>query len=240
MRTHPTQTIGDIVAADYRTAAVFERFGLDFCCGGKRTLNDVCQQQTIDAEALLHALDHLPGGEGVPEDTAGVWPLDTLMEHIVSRHHWYVRAAIPILTTHTAKIADVHGERSPELPNVARRFAQMAGGLTLHMAKEEQILFPYIRSLVEADRAGRRIPPSPFGTVHNPIRMMEAEHEEAGDEMRLIRELTDRYALPDFACATYRACFEELQEFERDLHRHVHLENNILFPRAIRLEEQLA
>ena len=240
MHTQSNKTIGDIVAADWRTAAVFERFGLDFCCGGKRTLNDVCQQQTIDAGALLHALNDLPGGEGVPDDTAGAWPLDTLMEHIVSRHQSYVRAAIPTLTAHTAKIAAVHGERSPELPNVARVFAQTAGGLTLHMAKEEQILFPYIRSLVEADRAGRRMPPSPFGTVHNPIRMMEAEHEEAGAAMRLIRELTHGCALPDFACATYRACFEELQEFERDLHHHVHLENNILFPRAISLEEQLA
>jgi regulator of cell morphogenesis and NO signaling len=239
MRIHPNETIGGIVAADYRAAAVFERFGLDFCCGGKQTLNEVCQQPAVDAGALLHALDELPG-EGASADAAAAWPLDTLIEHILARHHAYVRSAIPILTTHTAKIAAVHGERSPELLSVARQFAAVAEGLTLHMAKEEQILFPYIRSLVEADRAGQRIAPSPFGTVHNPIRMMEAEHEEAGDDMRAIRELTQGYALPAFACATYRACFEELQEFEWDLHRHVHLENNVLFPRAIRLEEGLS
>jgi regulator of cell morphogenesis and NO signaling len=108
------------------------------------------------------------------------------------------------------------------------------------MMKEEEILFPYIRSLIEAERTGRRIPPSPFGTVYNPIRMMEAEHQGTGGEMRLIRELTRDYALPDYACATYRVCFEELREFERDLHLHVHLENNVLFPRAIRLEAQLS
>jgi len=240
MRIHPNETIGDIVAADYRAAAIFERFGLDFCCGGKRTLNEVCQQPTVDIGALLRALDELPGGEGVPEDPAAAWPLDTLVEHILSRHHAYVKSAIPTLAAHTARIAAVHGGRSPELPGLVRQFAAVADGLTLHMAKEEQILFPYIRSLVDAGRAGRRIGSSPFGTVHNPIRMMEAEHEEAGDEMRLIRELTRDYALPDFACATYRACFDELQEFERDLHRHVHLENNILFPAAIRLEERLS
>ena len=238
MRIQPHDTIGDIVAADYRAAAVFERFGLDFCCGGRQTLNDVCQQPAIDAAALLGALDELSGEDVAADDVAG-WPLDWLVDYILSRHHAYMRAAIPTIAAHTAKIAVVHGDRSPELHEVARVFGNIASGLRLHMMKEEEILFPYIRSLVETERAGRRVEPSPFGTVHNPIRMMEAEHQEAGHELQRLRELTRGYALPDFACTTYRACFEELQDFERDLHRHVHLENNVLFPRAIALESAL-
>lgn len=240
MTTQLHDTIGDIVAADYRAAAVFERFGIDFCCGGRRTLHEVCEAQAIDAGALLHALSALPPSERLAGQPDAEWALDALIDHIVSRHHAYLRAMIPVLRARTVKLAEVHGERSPRLRLVARHFADFAADMKLHMAKEEQILFPYIRSLVEADRTGRRIAPSPFGTVCNPIRMMEDEHQDAGDHLRLIRQATGGYHLPDFACATYRACFEELQEFERDLHQHVHLENNVLFPAAIRLEERLS
>jgi regulator of cell morphogenesis and NO signaling len=239
MHIHPNDTIGDIVASDYRAAAVFERFGLDFCCGGRQTLGDACRQMAVDSAALLTALEGLAREPGPTEDTSA-WPLDKLVGHIVSRHHTYVKEAIPVLLAHTSKIAAVHGNRSPELHGVATRFTVVANEMARHMAKEEQILFPYIQSLVTAERAGRRIASSPFGTVQNPIRMMEAEHQDAGDEMREIRDLTHGYALPDFACATYRACFAELQEFERDLHRHVHLENNVLFPRAVKLEQRLS
>jgi regulator of cell morphogenesis and NO signaling len=239
MRVHPTDTLGDIVASDYRAAAVFEEFGLDFCCGGRQTLNEACQKPAIDAGALLRALDELPGKEGEGSDAVAEYPLDRLIDHIVIHHHTYVRSAIPVLTGQISKIVAAHGNRSPELLVLAREFAAVADGMSRHMVKEEQILFPYIRSLVEAETAGRRRISSPFGTVHNPIRMMETEHEEAGDEMRSIRELTHDYRLPEFACSTYKACFENLQQFEHDLHRHVHLENNVLFPRAIALEQQL-
>jgi regulator of cell morphogenesis and NO signaling len=237
MHTDPNETIGDIVAADYRTAEVFDRYGLDFCCGGRRTLSEACREQGVGVEDLLRSLDELATGSDPAERASTEWPLDTLIDYIVSWHHGYVKSAIPVLTAYTTKIAEVHGERSPELRRVAELFANLASELTQHMAKEEGILFPYVRSLLDAARANGRMEPSPFGTVHNPIRMLEGEHQEAGDEMRLIRELTHGYALPDFACATYRACFDKLQEFEQYLHEHVHLENNILFPAAIRLEE---
>lgn len=239
MRIHGDETIGDIVAADYRAAAVFERFGLDFCCGGRQTLDDACRQPAVDGSALLDALGELGGQDAASSDAAG-WPLDTLVAHIVTHHHAYVRAAIPVIAAHAARIAAVHGSRSPELPEVARLFEELAGGLALHMAKEEEMLFPYILALAGAEREGRRGASSPFGTIRNPIRMMEEDHEQAGDEMRAIRELTRGYAVPDFACATYRACLEELRDFERDLHRHVHLENNVLFPRAVQLEARLS
>ena len=161
------------------------------------------------------------------------------MSYIVGNHHAFVRQAMPVLLTHTKKVAGVHGDRHPELPEVARLFNEVAGEMTSHMAKEEQILFPYIVALEEASRSAGRGPSAPFGTVRNPIRMMEAEHESAGDAMARIRSLTSDYAIPDGACTTYRVSLQELEAFERDLHEHVHLENNILFPKAARLEAEM-
>jgi regulator of cell morphogenesis and NO signaling len=234
-----TQTIGDIVADDYRTAAVLERYGLDFCCGGKRTLDEACRERGVETARVAADLDALDDVSYIGLRAAD-WPLDALIDHIVTRHHRYVREAIPVLIAHSTKLERVHGERHPELAQVARLFEEIADDMTLHMAKEEEILFPYIRGLVEADRAGEPVGPSPFGTVQNPIRMMEREHEAAGDTMGRIRELTGGYQPPETACTTYRVCFQELQQFERDLHRHVHLENHVLFPGAQRLEERLA
>ncbi len=161
------------------------------------------------------------------------WPADRLIDHILTVHHAYVRSALPAIARHLAKLVDVHGGRHPELPRVAAAFDEMGGDLRQHMMKEERVLFPYIRELASASGASR---PSPFGTVANPIRMMEREHREAGDEMRLMRELTGGFTVPADGCATYRVCFDELAAFERDLHRHVHLENNVLFPKAAALE----
>jgi regulator of cell morphogenesis and NO signaling len=233
-------TIGQIVAADYRAAAVFERFGLDFCCGGKRTLGEACQEGAVDEAAVRHALDELSGTAGAGDAPSSEWPIPVLIDRIVSVHHAYVRSMLPVLLAHTEKIARVHGDRRPELHTVHRHFSAVAADLRQHMLKEEQILFPYLLSLAEAAERGQATEPSPFGTVENPIRMLEEEHQDAGYEMRLIRELTRDYVPPDFACTTYRACLAELKEFEEDLHRHVHLENNILFPAAVRLESQLA
>lgn len=233
------RTIGEIVTDDFRAAAVLERYGLDFCCGGSRTLDEACHDQGVDpahVAAELRSLATLAPHRAV---RFADWPLDALVHHILVRHHTYVRSALPVLVAHTRKIAEVHGARSPELREVAQRFAAVADEMTQHMAKEEEILFPYIRALVEAERRGTRVGGSPFGTVANPIRMMEHEHEHAGSEMHVIRELTGGYVPPDFACATYRVCLRELEEFERDLHQHVHLENNILFPAALRLEEEI-
>jgi regulator of cell morphogenesis and NO signaling len=143
-----------------------------------------------------------------------------------------------VLVNHTQKVAKVHGEAHPEMREVAHLFHEVADEMTTHMAKEEHILFPYIVALEQAKRANTSTPATPFGTVRNPIRMMEAEHESAGDAMARIRSLTSGYAIPAGACTTYRVCLQELEAFERDLHEHVHLENNILFPRAVELESE--
>jgi regulator of cell morphogenesis and NO signaling len=226
--------VGDIVAKDFRAAAVFQQFGIDFCCGGRRSIADACEMASVapaDIEAELAAL----AVTDAEDDMAG-WPLDRLADHIVSTHHAYARSALPVIRTYLAKLVDVHGVRHPELVSVLSCFDTLARNLLQHMMKEEQVLFPYVRELQTAAHSGE-LHTSPFGSIENPIRMMEREHRGAADELDTIRELTCDYSAPSDGCTTYRVCMAELQRFEDDLHRHVHLENNVLFPRAIALEQ---
>lgn len=230
-------TVGDIVAHDFRTAAVFEQFGIDFCCGGRRSFADACRTAAADPAEVERALNSLPAIHADEDDASG-WTVTRLIDHIVTTHHAYVRSALPALARYLAKLVDVHGRRHPELARVQSYFTTMSRDLEQHMMKEEQVLFVYIRGLTEHVDTDRQVN-SPFGTVANPIRMMEREHQQASDELRLIRELTSGYRVPEDGCATYSVCMSELAQFERDLHRHVHLENNILFPRALQLEERI-
>ena len=228
-----TTTVGDVVAADFRTAAIFQRFGIDFCCGGKRTLAAACRTATADPVVLCEALEALPP-KGAAVDDLTLCPLNRLTAHIVSTHHTYIRTSGPAITRYLEKLVKVHGERHPELARIERTFGQMLRELEPHMMKEEHILFPYLEELARASPEQPAV--CPFGTVQNPIRMMEHEHEEAGAQMRLIRELTDDFRPPADGCTTYKVCFAELERFEADLHRHVHLENNVLFPKAVARE----
>ena len=236
-RLDTTTAIGDIVATDFRTAGIFEQFGIDFCCGGRMSLADACRAATVDPSDVIRALDSLPPASGVDEDAAR-WPVDRLIDHIVTVHHGYVRRSMPLIAGYLAKLESVHGARHPELTRVGACFEQVSVELRQHMMKEEHVLFPYIAELAaRGDHCGRV--PSPFGTVENPIRMMEREHRDAADGLHAIRELTAGYTAPDDGCTTYQVCMAELARFERDLHRHVHLENNVLFPEAVRLESAL-
>lgn len=225
-------TVGEIVAGDVRAAGVFERFGIDFCCDGRRSLADACRAAGADPAAVEQALQAAflsePSG---PDDVTG-WPVDRLIDHIVATHHAYVRSALPTIERRLATLVDAHAARHPELRQIAASFDRLSGDLLQHMMKEEHVLFPYIRELA-GDHGSLACP---FGTVRNPIQMMEREHQEAGDELRIIRSLSNGYTVPEDGCTTYRAAFAELAQFERDLHRHVHLENNLLFPKAIKLE----
>jgi regulator of cell morphogenesis and NO signaling len=229
-----TSTVGDIVARDFRTAGVFEHFGIDFCCGGRRSVADACRAATVDPAALLRALDAVTAIDDRRDDVAA-WPADRLVEHIVETHHGYVRTALPMIARYLAKLVEVHGARHPELAEVRIAFARMSRDLAQHMIKEEQVLFPYICELAAREESCGRMQ-SPFGTVENPILMMEREHRAAADDLRAIRELTDNFTAPADGCTTYAVCLAELARFEADLHRHVHLENNVLFPAAIALE----
>jgi regulator of cell morphogenesis and NO signaling len=229
-------TLGDIVAADYRAAGVFDRFGLDFCCGGKRTFGEACAAARLDPGAVgaaLTMLDATSRSDDVPDES---WPVAELAHYIVRHHHEYVRQMLPVINGHLAKLVDAHGERHPELREIAVHFADLSGELLSHMVKEEQVLFPYVRQLAASVEHGFEPPVPVFGSVGNPIRRMEAEHRYAGDELGAIRSLTSNYAVPVDGCTTYRICYQELAAFDADLRQHIHLENNILFPHAVMLE----
>jgi len=228
-------TLGEIVTADFRAAGILERYGLDFCCRGNRTLEQSCRDAGIRSEDLLEQLEALAA---VPSDAPAFknMRIPALVDHIVAAHHAYVREALPLLLAHSKKIATVHGARHPELARVAQLVEQVAAEMTSHMMKEEQVLFPFIVQLSASADRGEPAPHAPFGTVANPIHMMEMEHESAGNAMFEIRELTDGYEVPADGCTTYAVCLQELDAFEKDLHAHVHLENNILFPKAAALE----
>ena len=230
-----TITLGEIVARDFRASAIFDRYGLDYCCGGTRTLAEGCHQRGVPVEQVASELESLePAARETPEPDAAA-----LVAHILSHHHAYVRGSIPVIQQHLGKVAAVHEVRHPELRSVYTQFAKVGAELMQHMVKEERVLFPYICAMDDAVRRNAPPPPDMFGTVQNPIRMMEIEHEEAGSGMELIRELTHGYQPPGDACGTYRMVLQELHAFEKDLHEHIHLEDNVLFPTAVELEEAI-
>jgi regulator of cell morphogenesis and NO signaling len=239
MQATPGTTIGEIVSGDYRAAAVFQKYGIDFCCGGSRTVEDACRAKQIDAAKVLGdvARETATADAAVPQ--YATWEPSALTAYIISKHHAYVRQALPTITAYTQKLVNVHGANHPELREVDRVFAGVAAEMRSHMMKEEQILFPFIAQLQSAAEQGGPAPFIPFGTVANPIHMMEEEHESAGSAMARIREITGNYQVPDDGCTTYRVGLQELERFELDLHAHVHLENNILFPKALELESEL-
>jgi regulator of cell morphogenesis and NO signaling len=232
-----TSTVGELVAADFRRAEIFERFGIDFCCSGRRRLEDACRAAGVDPTDVAREIETLP--TPAPDENDVVhWPIPQLIDHIVSVHHQYVRSALPVISQRLSKLIEVHGARHPGLQRINAYFNLLATDLLQHLRKEEFVLFPYMRDLVQLHDSCT-VKQSPFGKVENPIRMMEREHSEAGDALRIIRELTNNYTTPDDGCATYEATMAELRHFERDLHRHVHLENNLLFPAIVRLEERV-
>lgn len=237
----PNKTVGELVRDDFRTAEVFKKFNIDFCCGGKKTINEVCSDNDISIDKLSNALAETETRSGADSGkNFKDWEPDFLINYIINIHHKYVNENLPLLSEFTNKIASVHGERHPELIQIAELFQGIVSELQHHMMKEENILFPYIKTLNDTFKNGSKLTPSPFGTVRNPVRMMEMEHENAGSLLKQIRNLSDNFNLPEDACNTYTVTYKKLDEFENDLHQHIHLENNILFPRAIELEEQLS
>ncbi|SFG46357.1 iron-sulfur cluster repair di-iron protein [Pontibacter chinhatensis] len=233
------ETVGELVAKDYRKAQVFKKYGIDFCCGGKKSVKQVCAEKGISQDELEAELIALDEAEKAREVEYNKWDLGFLADYIVNTHHKYLQEAIPALYEYTTKIARVHGSRHPELLEVVKHYTNVANELEAHMPKEERVLFPYIKQLEEAKKSGVKLEPAGFGSIQNPINMMEMEHESAGGEMERIRELTNNYTLPADACATYTVAFKKLKEFEDDLFRHIHLENNILFPKAIEMEKEV-
>jgi len=235
-----TTIVGDVVARDIRSAAVFTRYHIDFCCGGRRSIEDACRAGGVNPEAVLPDLEALPPPEAPAHDFT-TWPIENVIERVVTKHHAYVRAQIPVIQGFADTLASKKADRYPLLLAMRDIWTRLAADLAHHLDKEEIILFPFIRSLAQA--AGNRhvLPPqTPFGTIQNPLGLMEVEHEAAAHDLSKLRQLSNNYQPPEEACATWRAFYAELDAFERDLHEHVHLENNVLFPAATRLEEELS
>ena len=237
--TEKDETLGELAAKDLRKAQVFKKYGLDFCCGGKKTVKEACKEKGLDVtkiEAELQQSDKTPYSRPLPYNE---WSLDFLADYIVNTHHSYVKKNLPDIKGYSDKVARVHGNRHPELLPVNQLVAEIYTEMMDHMVKEERVLFPYIKELANAKNNEQPLLSSRFGTVQNPINMMEIEHEMVAKNLIAIRELTRNYTLPEDACASYSLLYRMLDEFEDDLHLHVHLENNILFPKALAIEKQL-
>jgi regulator of cell morphogenesis and NO signaling len=230
-------TVREVAVSNPSSVRVFEKLGIDYCCGGGKSLQDVCEAKNIDLGSLLDRLN-AAGGISADPDLAS-WetaPLAKLIQHIVRRHHGYVRDEMPRLITLSEKVVARHGSGNPDLSAVADCVRRLDQDMQTHMLKEEQVLFPHIARMEHELLAGKPLPAAFFGSVKNPVSAMVDDHDAAGALLKRIRMLTNDFTLPEGACPTFRAFFSSLQEFEQDLHRHVHLENNILFPRAVKLE----
>ncbi len=236
MTTKPYPTVGEIVANYPASSRFFERLGIDYCCGGKRPLDEACAERNLDAETVLRMLDVNPleASFGHEKNWSNA-TLTELCDHIETTHHAYLKNELPRLAEIVEKVASVHGSKNPALKTVARVFEAFREELTQHMAKEEQILFPLCRTLEKSEH----VPAMHCGTVQNPIAVMEREHTDAGDALAEMRKLTNGYTAPDWACDTYRVMLHSLAELEADMHRHVHKENSILFPKAVAREAAL-
>lgn len=240
LQKNSQKEIGQYVADDFRTAAIFSKYKIDFCCNGNRTVAEACDKNGIDSNVLLDELNDVLNSKTGETIDYKSWPIDLLAEYIEKKHHRYVEEKIPVLRQFLDKLCRVHGERHPELLKISELFTASVGELASHMKKEELILFPFVKRMVKAKLGNEAIQSPQFGTVENPIAMMMEEHDNEGQRFRDIAQLTDNYTPPADACNTYKVTYAMLDEFEKDLHLHIHLENNILFPKAIKLEQQFA
>lgn len=224
-------TIGEIVANDFRAASLFKEAGIDFCCGGNKSLSDACKEKGVDESHLIQQLETLAQTPVHAAMNYKEWDLGFLSDYIMNTHHKFVLKNLPEMVFYTQKIANVHGDHHPELIEVASLFTKINEELLQHLKNEEEVLFPAIKE------AEKKASPSVKSTIISEIKRMQGEHEFAGGAMDKINVLTNNYFIPEDACNTYRVSLKLLEQFEDDLHIHVHLENNILFPKALKLAE---
>jgi len=229
--------VGEIASTNPQSTKILEEAGLDYCCGGHESLHDACAHAGIPAEQILARLRASRAEAGPADADWASAPLADLTRHIREKHHRYVREAIPRVRALAGKVHAKHGANHPEILEIERLFLLLGQEMIMHMQKEEQILFPYIEALERCVKAKEPLEPPFFQTVRNPIYAMMKEHDSAGELTKQIRRISREYAPPPDACASYQALYQDLREFEADLHQHVHLENNILFPRAVELEQ---
>ena len=237
MKITSATPVGEVVKTNFKAATTFQTNKIDYCCNGNQTISEACQKAGIDVEQLTKQLEEILQDSDPDTEYINNLELSALADYIVNRHHAYVQKNIPFLKQNLDKIADVHGASHPELAQVRDEFYESAGELTMHMQKEELLLFPYVKNMEEAKKENKNLPSPPFGKVANPIAAMMAEHENEGERYERISELTNNYQVPADGCTTYEVTLKQLADFEKDLHRHIHLENNILFPKAEKLEK---
>lgn len=233
--SHETK-VKDIALANPEARQILEDAGVDYCCGGGKSLHDACAHADVSAEEILKRLRENSKLVRPDEKAWTSAPLGDLTRHIREKHHRYVREAIGRIKTLLEKVKAKHGENHLEIAEVQRLFTEVGQEMIMHMQKEEQILFPYIDALERSTTGNGSLEPPFFQTVKNPIHAMMKEHDSAGDLVKQIREASGDYTPPTDACTSYKALYQDLREFEADLHQHVHLENNILFPRAVEME----
>ena len=234
-----SKSIPEVEAEDYRSAKIFESYKIDFCCNGNKILKDVVEAKNLDSEKITTELISVKSQSNNGSLDFKSLPLDLLADYIEKKHHRYIEERTPDLKQYLAKLCAVHGENHPELFEINEQFNQSAGELAMHMKKEELILFPYIRKMMAAKQKKEKVNPPQFGSVENPIQAMMSEHDVEGERFKKIAHLTNNYTTPDDGCNTYRLTYSLLKEFQEDLHLHIHLENNILFPGAIEMEKKM-
>ncbi len=233
--TSAAATVGEIVAADFRTARVFEDHGIDFCCGGKVSLASICTEKGLDPAMLQQEIAAAISAPVERSHNYAAWTLPFLADYIVNTHHAYLNENTDQIAAYASKIASVHGANHPEVIKIAAIFAKIATDLAAHLREEEEVLFPAIKRIDAATKAGKQAESEDVATIRASLGKLDHEHQEIGDAVHTIRHLANGYAIPDDVCNTYVVTYRKLREFEDDLHKHVHLENNILFPKAARL-----
>ncbi len=239
MTIDPTRSIAEIVAEIPGATGVFEKLGVDYCCGGNRPLEDACASAGAPLGEVVRSLEE--AGQKPPERQADYGdrqsePLSDLICYIINKHHTFARRELARIEQLLAKVCLAHGDHRPDLPHVQDLFRRLSGELLEHMRKEEQVLFPFIARMEQATARKEPLPEALFGTVHNPIEVMMREHDATGDILRQIRAATSNYTPVAKACTSFTNLYQFLRGFEEDLHRHIYLENSFLFPRAVQLE----
>lgn len=238
MPLNATQTVREVVQQHPAAVPVFEALGIDYCCGGGKTLKDACAGKDVPVDRLLSDLANALVTRPTPEDRRWMTSsLTELAQYIVDQHHAYAKRELPRLAALSAKVHQRHGHMYPELNQLRELLETMNAEIVSHLLKEEQVLFPRLKTIEDAAQAGLKPPPAFFGSVLNPIRHMMSDHDDTGEQLRTVHALTHDYTLPDGACMSYQALYQGLSDLERDMHQHIHLENNILFPRALEFEK---
>ncbi|MFL6213076.1 MAG: iron-sulfur cluster repair di-iron protein [Blastocatellia bacterium] len=236
MTFQATKTVREIAVEMPAATRLFEKLGIDYCCGGGRPLTEACASAGLEIDKVVASLEQIGAATQADARDWRTASLNDLITHINDTHHVFTREELGRIEPLLAKVSRVYGERRPELPRIEAIFLELKRELLPHLMKEEQVLFPYVRQLELAVAGVTTRPASCFGTVQNPVRLMMMEHDAAGDMLRQLRELSNDFTPPADACVSYQTLYRALEELEQDLHQHIHLENNILFPRAIEVE----